>query len=104
MKTKTFTYQLQVTELPLNEDTIEDAYGIGATYNPDFSEDIFAREILCEMVKDAKMQCISLLMNHLVETKDTEPTESYIAYRKYLETKQEQYEAIFKTIKLVDKV
>ena len=98
---KTFIYQFGVDAVPYNPDTVEYCYGEEASYNADYPEDVFGREIAFEMIKDAICYVLEAKMNFLVEHKvEVSKLEGQAkAFWEYLQEKEDNYRLIEKSIK-----
>lgn len=95
MDKKTFTYQFNIDAVPYDSDTAAEYYfGTGATYNPDYSEDMYSRGIAFDMIKDALSHVLLMKMKFLSKNKiqDTEILEGQNKlYWEYLDRKEKNY-------------
>lgn len=102
---KRFTYQIQVRDIEYSPETVEEIYGKGSSYNPDFREDSLALEILGSLFQDAIGHCLMMTTSFLAEEKPPANKKNWTnrqrAYLKHLEGKRRAYEAIQNTLKLV---
>lgn len=102
---KRFTYQIQLDDIEYSPETVEEIYGKGSSYNPDFREDSLALETLGSLFQDAIGHSLMMTTSFLAEEKppenEKEWTERQRSYFQYLKRKRLLYEAIQKTLKLV---
>lgn len=93
MPIKTFTFQFGVDAVPYNEDTVEIIYGRKAQFNPDYPEDVLAKEYAYELVKDAIVSVFQKKLSFLAEKKvDVEDLNADDkAYWDYLDRKEQRY-------------
>lgn len=66
---KKFYYQIEVEEIPYSPYTVEQLFGKGAKYNPDYSEDCIARETICDLIKDAIISVLKSKMDFISRKK-----------------------------------
>ncbi len=97
---KKFTYQFDVEVAPYNPESAKYLYGGG--YNPDFPEDVWARELASELIQDALAQVLMLKLKFLSQKKtDVKDFNEFDkAYWEHLGRKEERYKKIQETLKL----
>ena len=99
---QTFTYQFDVEVAPYTPETAKYLYGGG--YNPDFSKDVWARELVSELFRDALTQVQMLKLKFLSRTKTEvkDFNDADKAYWEHLERKENNYNRFEETLKLKD--
>jgi hypothetical protein len=103
---KTFSYQVDVTAVPYQPETVEHIYGTGAKHNQDYPEDILGREIMFDMVRDAityvlQAQSFFLSRNKIADTEKLEGADK--EFWRHLQEKEAQYRQMEQTIKPLSK-
>lgn len=94
-KSITFKYSLEFEEVPHNADTVQWALG-SDYYNPDFGEDVHARQILADLFRDATLHRLKMSMNFAGKDGFEEICELN-------DKKIEIYRKIEKSLKLINK-
>lgn len=99
---KTFAFQFDVDAVPYNKDTVEIIYGRKAQFNPDYPEDVLAKEYAYELIKDAIVSVFQKKLSFLAEKKvDVEDLNADDkAYWDYLDRKENRYLKAQESLKL----
>jgi len=98
METKKFVYEIVVEGIPYNEETATQIYGENS-YNSDFPEDVFVRERIYDLLKDAQTQ--RLWFKTKAVTKPVQDETRHNAYLKLIDKSIEFYEKVRDSLKLV---
>jgi len=101
MKTNKFVFEISVEGPGYNEENVEELYGEGAMYNPDFSEHSVVMDEVYEIFKDALMQRMEFKMNALIKPVPNEAAQK--AYLTHVDAAIELYRKVQGSLKFVRK-
>ena len=101
MKNNRFVFEISVDGPGYNEENIEDLYGKGAGYCPDFSEHSIAMDDVYSIFKDALLQQMEFKINALIKPDPNEETQK--AYLEHVDASIDRCRKVQGTLKFVRK-
>ena len=99
VETKKFRYQIEIEAIPYNKETAKDMFGTSPEHIDEYNEDLMARQIFHDMIRDAINGKLELRSLALKIKDDTFGRQELIDY---LMTQIDMYEQIEKTIKRIE--